>query len=335
MLQEARAMKLILGTGEGIHGWDERRGLTLLQGIGSVRALARARPDATRLYAAANGRQLFRSDDRGNSWQALPVAFEGYEVSSLAVHPRDENRLLAGLESAALFQSADAGESWNEVPAIRAMAEAPGSVWHVPWGPARGHVRTPAWDAEEPARIYLPIEVGGVVRTEDSGGRWENVHGGIHDDVHALAVHPERNRALYAATRTGFGRSEDYGRTWNGSSEGLTHLYCRAIAIDGADADCVYTAGASTGPGGWRRPTGAETALFRSDDGARTWKRLTEGLPDGFVPFIDALAADPGTGDRVFFVTNGGEMFGSTDRGARWEGLGQAPSTRCLLVLPS
>jgi photosystem II stability/assembly factor-like uncharacterized protein len=328
-------MKLILGTAEGIHGWDETSGLALLQAIGSVRALARARPDAARLYAAANGRQLFRSEDRGRSWQTLPPAFEGFEVSSLAVHPRDENRLLAGLESAALFQSSDGGQSWSEVAAIRAMAEAPDSGWHVPWGPARGHVRAPAWDAEEPARIYLPIEVGGVVRTQDGGAGWENVHGGIHDDVHALAVHPERNRGLYAATRTGFGRSEDYGRTWTSTNEGLTHLYCRAIAIDCDSADCVYTAGASTGPGGWRRPTGAETALFRSEDGARTWKRLTDGLPEGFAPFIDALATDPGAAGRVFFVTNAGEMFGSTDRGESWQPLGQAPATRCILVLPA
>lgn len=328
-------MKLILGTNEGVFGWDEARALTPLQSIGRVRALARARPDSRRFYAAADERRLFRSEDRGVTWQALPPAFEGFEVSSLTVHPRDQNRLLAGLESAALFESRDAGESWSEVPAIRAMAEAPDSGWHVPWGPARGHVRAPAWDAEEPARIYLPIEVGGVVRTEDSGGCWENVHGGIHDDVHALAVHPERNRSLYAATRTGFGRSEDYGRTWTATNAGLTHHYCRAIAIDATDAECVFTAGASTGPGGWRRPTGAETALFRSDDGARTWQRLTEGLPDGFIPFIDALATDPGAAGRVYFVTNAGEMFGSTDRGERWQQLALAPATRCMLVLPS
>jgi len=328
-------MKLILGTAEGIHGWDETSGLTLLQSIGSVRALARVRPDASRVYAAANGRQIFRSDDAGRSWRALPPAFEGFEVSSLAVHPQDENLLLAGLESAALFESRDGGESWQEIAAIRTMAEAPDSGWHVPWGPARGHVRTPAWDAEEPARVYLPIEVGGVVRTEDGGGRWENIHGGIHDDVHALAVHPERNHRLYAATRTGFGRSDDHGRSWTATNDGLTHLYCRAIALDSGSADCVFTAGASTGPGGWRRPTGAETALFRSDDGARTWQRLTGGLPDGFAPFIDALATDPGEAGHVFFVTNAGEMFGSRDRGENWTRLGQAPPTRCILVVPS
>src|SRR5262249_25899775 len=158
---------------------------------------------------------------------------------------------------------------------------------------ARGDVGAPAWDAEEPQRIYLPIEVGGVVRTDDGGATWENIHGGIHDDVHALAVHPRRSSTLYAATRTGFGRSDSYGREWVPANEGLEHPYCRAIGIDAADPDCLYTAAASTNPGGWRRPSGAETALFHSRDGARTWRRLSNGLPPSFAPFIDALATDP------------------------------------------
>jgi photosystem II stability/assembly factor-like uncharacterized protein len=328
-------MKLILGTAEGIYGWDELTGLAQLYAVQGVRALARARPDAARIYAAADERRVLRSEDGGRTWRELPPAFAGYQVSSLAVHPRDESRLLAGLESAALFESVDGGESWRELPAIRAMADAPGSGWHVPWGPARGHVRTPAWDAEEPKRIYLPIEVGGVVRTEDGGQNWENVHGGIHDDVHALAVRPDRSRALYAATRTGFGRSEDYGRTWTAPNTGLTHLYCRTIAIDAGNADRLYTAGASTGPGGWRRPTGSETAVFRSDDGARSWTRLTAGLPESFAPFIDALETDPAVAGKVFFVTGAGEMFESADYGAQWRRIGEAPPTRRLLVKPS
>ena len=77
-------MKLILGTSEGIHGWDAAGGLTLLHAVPGVRALARARPDASTLYAAADERQVLRSDDGGRTWRTLPPAFAGFEISSLA-----------------------------------------------------------------------------------------------------------------------------------------------------------------------------------------------------------------------------------------------------------
>jgi photosystem II stability/assembly factor-like uncharacterized protein len=325
-------MQLLLATGEGIAIWSESGGVDVrLPGI-RVGALAQSAPGSPRIYAASDT-QIFRSDDEGRTWQPTGAAFPGYSISSLAVHPWETNVVLAGLETSALFRTEDGGGTWREVTAIREMSERPDSGWHVPWGPAKGHVRTPAWDRRDPRRIYLPIEVGGVVRTENGGESWENVHGGIHDDVHALAVHPERHAVLYAATRTGFGRSEDHGRTWT-ASDGPAHPYVRTIAIDAADPERVYTAGASTGPGPWsRRDTGAETALFRSDDGGRTWLRLQAGLPESFRPYIDALVTDPATPDTVAFATNDGDLYRSRDAGTTWQKLAQVPPVRRMLVL--
>lgn len=325
-------MRLLLATGEGIALWSEDGGWDARLPGARVGALARSVPGSPRIYAATADR-IFRSDDAGGAWCPTRAAFPGYSISSLAVHPFEEDVLLAGLETAALFRSNDGGETWEEIAAIREMSEEPKSGWHVPWGPARGHVRTPAWDRRDPRRIYLPIEVGGVVRSEDGGATWENVHGGIHDDVHALAVHPERRAVLYAATRHGFGRSSDFGRTWT-ASDGPAHRYCRAIAIDAGNPERVYTAGASSSPDGWgRRPTGAETALFRSDDGGGAWTRLQGGLPPTFAPYIDALVTDPTAPDVVAFATNAGEIYASRDAGANWQKLAQTPPISRMLVL--
>jgi photosystem II stability/assembly factor-like uncharacterized protein len=325
-------MRLLLGTDEGIFLLEERSAPeAVLTGV-RVREIAQSQPGSPTLYLATPDR-VYRSDDTGQTWRETAANFPGYEISSLAIHPWEPEVLLAGLETAALFRSADGGRSWTEVSAIREMSERPDSGWHVPWGPAKGHVRTPAWDRRDPRRIYLPIEVGGVVRTADGGETWENVHGGIHDDVHALAVHPERNAVLYAATRTGFGRSEDHGGTWERLGAGLEHPYCRTIALGPANPERLYTAGASEGPGAWRRPTGAETALFRSDDGARSWKRLRGGLPESFRPYINALVTDPQAPDTVAFGTDDGEVYLSRDAGERWERIAQAPPVRRMRTL--
>jgi photosystem II stability/assembly factor-like uncharacterized protein len=115
---------------------------------------------------------------------------------------------------------------------------------------------------------------------------------------------------------------------------GLEHAYCRTIAIDAANPERLYTTGASSPPGAWhQRPTGAETALFRSDDGAHTWRRLRNGLPDTFRAYIDALVTDPQAPGTVAFATNDGEIYLSRDAGEHWTSSGQAAATRRLLVL--
>ena len=65
-----------------------------------------------RLYVAAEGGQLYRSDDRGASWRALPSPYEG---SFFGLVPIRGNGLLAFGLRGHLFRSADAGETWSRL----------------------------------------------------------------------------------------------------------------------------------------------------------------------------------------------------------------------------
>jgi photosystem II stability/assembly factor-like uncharacterized protein len=65
-----------------------------------------------RLYVAAEGGQLYRSDDRGASWRALPSPYEGSFFGLVPI--RGEGLLAFGLRGH-LFRSADAGETWHEL----------------------------------------------------------------------------------------------------------------------------------------------------------------------------------------------------------------------------
>lgn len=327
------ATELLLGTDAGLFAWEPGQPPEPRLTAGPITAIACRAPDTPVIYTATADR-IFRSLDGGLTWHETAATFPGFvEISSLAVHPHDDTTLLAGLEPSALFRSCDGGATWSEDPAVRAMAEAPNSGWHVPWSEARGHVRTPVFDPYDPDRIYLPIEVGGVVRTEDGGRHWENVHGGIHDDVHSLAVNPIEPRILYAATRHGCGRSDDYGRTWRETNRGLTKRYCRAIAVDPRDGRRLFTAGAPTPPGRWHlRPSGAEASLFRSDDGGETWRLLAGGLPTVLPGYVDAIVLAPADPDRVSFGTADGEVWQSRDRGETWRCLVRTHPVRRLLA---
>jgi photosystem II stability/assembly factor-like uncharacterized protein len=65
-----------------------------------------------RLYIAAEGGQLYRSDDRGASWRALPSPYEGSFFGLVPI--RGEGLLAFGLRGH-LFRSADAGETWSKL----------------------------------------------------------------------------------------------------------------------------------------------------------------------------------------------------------------------------
>jgi len=321
-------MSLILSTRRGLLFLDGDKPASFQEGTDFL-ALARSATDAHLCYAARRDGTVYRSGSGGRTWERVG-AIEGFEeLSSLAIDPRDPDHLIAGMEPSALFVSRDGGRTWQEDPTIRQMARE--NSWSVPWSDAPGHVRTIAIDPNDPSRIYLAIEVGGVVRTEDGGRTWENVHGGIHDDVHSVAVHPKNGAVLYAATRHGFGRSEDYGRTWRQIDGFEGQGYARPLAVNPQRPERLYTAAATVGPGGFGRPVGSECGVFRSDDGGLTWTRLTNGVPVHSRPYIDAIDVDPADPARVALGNVGGQVYESRDGGESWQAGPSLPPVRRLL----
>jgi photosystem II stability/assembly factor-like uncharacterized protein len=64
------------------------------------------------VYVAAEGGQLYRSDDRGANWRALASPYEGSFFGLVPI--RGEGLLAFGLRGH-LFKSADAGATWTQL----------------------------------------------------------------------------------------------------------------------------------------------------------------------------------------------------------------------------
>jgi photosystem II stability/assembly factor-like uncharacterized protein len=65
-----------------------------------------------RLYVAAEGGQLYRSDNRGATWRVLPSPYEGSFFGLVPI--RGDGLLAFGLRGH-VYRSADAGETWHEL----------------------------------------------------------------------------------------------------------------------------------------------------------------------------------------------------------------------------
>lgn len=97
----------LLATRDGGTTWSER---PVSADDFHLNQIAAAADDT--LYIAAEAGHLYRSGDRGETWQALPAPYEG---SFFGVLPLSDGALLAFGLRGKLFRSADHGASWSAV----------------------------------------------------------------------------------------------------------------------------------------------------------------------------------------------------------------------------
>lgn len=322
---------MILGTYDGAltleetgeNRWEPRRaGLS-----GKVVGSQAASREAHVLFCSVEREGVYASTDGGGSWH---LALEG-DVRCLAVDPGSPSTIYAGTEPVALYRSSDAGDSWSELGALRQMPEEVQEKWWFPQPPHEGHVCSIFVDPVDSRVIYLGLEHGGIVRTLDGGQHWEDVSAGIeYLDIHMVARDPARRGLFYAATARGFYRSEDEGRGWALSTQGMTRDYFHDFLVRPGAASSLFLATARGSPPAWLRPTGAEAAIYRSEDGGLTWGQLGGGLPSSLERMVWGLAEDPVDEGRLYAAladypsnlregaTAGGEVWASLDQGDTW-----------------
>jgi photosystem II stability/assembly factor-like uncharacterized protein len=144
----------------------------------------------------------------------------------------------AGTEPSNLYRSEDGGRSWQILPALRELPSEP--TWSFPPRPWTHHVRTIALHPTDPDWIAVGIELGGVMRSHDTGASWIDHNGRAHRDTHQLLTHPLAPDRLYEAAGEGIARSDDLGEHWSALEHGLDRHYAWAQAIDPADPDLWY-----------------------------------------------------------------------------------------------
>ncbi len=217
---------------------------------------------------------IFRSDDRGVTWQDASQGLSARHIRWLAYHPDHSDFELAGTEPAGIFLSHDGGMSWRESPEIPELRRRFG--WFLPYSPESGCVRGFALQAE---RIFAAVEVGGVLVSQDRGESWELAAGSrgephsapppyVHPDVHSIEIHPTSADMVYAPTGGGFYRSWDSGATWTQ----LYHCYCRAVWVDPDNPEHIILGPAELGGSqwshrsepGWRAFLAAGLSRYRS-----------------------------------------------------------------------
>jgi len=217
---------------------------------------------------------VFRSGDEGQTWGEASNGLTARHVRWMAYHPDISDLEFAGTEPAGIFVSHNGGDSWRACPEVAQLRDK--HKWSLPYSPEAGCVRGFAFHG---SRVYAAVEVGGLLRSDDSGETWHLAEGSdgnpsfegppepfVYPDVHSLEVHPSSPDLVYAPTGGGFYRSNNGGKTWTLFYD----CYCRAVWVDPHEPDHMIL-----GPADYVDSNGR---IEESRNGGQSWSLASNGL---------------------------------------------------------
>lgn len=299
---------------------SEQRGptTTVLRGIRHLRVKD---GDVLLLVGTLKGAFLLRSTLNRSRWDVAGPYFHGQSIYALAFDGRDgRHRLWASTHTfwgTYLRSSDDFGKTWtNPLEAnIRFPAESGASLNNI-WQICLGR-------PDEPNVLYCGVEPAALFESRDSGDSWSLVRG-LFDHprrprwvpgngglcLHTILPDPAHNdRMRVAISAAGVYGTDDGGCTWRAQNRGIrvVHLPEKYPEF----GQCVHKM--------VMHPARPERfflqnhwGLYRSDDGAESWKDIANGVPSDFG---FAMVMHPHNPDCVYILPVESDEFRCTAEG--------------------
>ncbi len=187
------------------------------------------------------------------------------------------------------------------------------------------------WVGTGESNMRNSVSIGlGIYRSTDAGRTWS--HMGLEKTEHIakIVIHPQQSNIVYVAApgplwcdspERGLFKTTDGGKTWEKVLYVDERTGCADVILDPRNPDVLLAAMwevrrtpysfTSGGPG---------SGLYKSNDGGKTWRKLTNGLPSPPFGRI-ALALAPSAPDNMWAIVESEKtgLYISSDGGETWK----------------
>ncbi len=213
-------------------------------------------------YRSGSVTMLYRSQDKGETWEELNLGVNGYYPYAIHISPINNNIIIVGTYTSGIYRSTDRGASWTRVATATAVYRL-------------------AADHGNPAVIYATTS-SRIYRSSDTGRTWVQLTGNfVGTPYYCLLTSPITPGTVYFGTKASLFRSTDYGNTWDDITASISFNKIKVIALAN-DGNTIYT-------------ECLDNAVYRSSDNGITWNRCPEFLSCGNICGIAVHPADPQT----------------------------------------
>lgn len=262
----------------------------------------------------------------GLKFRSIGPAVTSGRIIDFAVNPNDRSHYYAAVASGGVWKTTNAGTTWAPVFDDQGSY----SIGCITMDPRNPSV---VWVGTGENNSQRSVAYGdGVYRSEDGGKNWENMGLKGSEHIGKIVIDPRNSDVVYVAAQgplwaaggdRGLYKTTDGGKTWNAVLTISKHTGVTDLVMDPRNPDVLYAASYQRRRHVWTLINGGpESAIHKSVDGGKTWKKLSNGLPKDDVGRI-GLAISPVNHDMVFAVielpNRKGGFYRSIDRGATWE----------------
>jgi hypothetical protein len=242
-------------------------------------------------WIAATPEGLYQSTDSGAAWQATS-GFVGANMYGVAFSPAGGTVYASNFTQ--IYSSADSGATWTF------QGVAPCAAANLAVSPS------------SPTTLYLGYSCG--AQSIDGGQTWATLNDLDGVFFNAIAIDPQSQDTIYAATSTGLYGSTDGAQSWTAQNiAGLQSPNVTAVAINPKKPADVYAA--------------ANGSVYASTNSGGAWTLKSTGL----TAHANSLAIAASKPAVLYAGTTAG-VFVTTDSAAKWKAAGETGESISLVA---
>lgn len=254
-----------------------------------------------------------------------PALMSG-RISDIEMHPKNSNTILIGAAGGGVWRSQDGGIRFTSI--FDQYCQSIGCVTIDPSDPDNTY-----WVGTGEPWTRNSVSAGdGIYKTTDGGKNWTKMGLEKSDRIASIQVNPKNPNEVFVgvlgalwgpSNERGVYKTIDGGKTWTNVLFVDNTTGCSELVMDPSNPNILYAAFWE-----FRRTAysfnsgGLNSALYKSEDGGTTWKKLENGIPAGKKGRI-AIAIAPSNPNLLYAVIEAEKkeqkgLYRSEDAGKTW-----------------